>query len=85
MTLCPSTGGGEGVQGEAPAVEMKIEVMEAEGCIGKGAAPPPPPEGCIRREGTSGPAPEAVRWAVGGGWRRLPKRLGAVAVGCKCH
>ena len=29
--------------------------------------PPPPPQGCMRREGTSEAAPEAVRQAVGGG------------------
>ena len=27
----------------------------------------PPPQGCMRREGTSEAAPEAVRQAVGGG------------------
>ena len=39
------------------------------------AHPPRPPQGCIRREGTSEAAPEAVRQAVGGGcqsgWGRL--------------
>ena len=34
---------------------------------------PPPPRGCIRRQGTAEAAPAAVRQAVGGG---LPKRLG---------
>ena len=38
---------------------------------------------CIRRDGTSEAAPEAVRQAVGGGG--LPKRLGAVTVGYKCR
>ena len=32
-------------------------------------APPPPPEGCIRKEGSPVAAPEAVRQAVGGGCR----------------
>ena len=40
-----------------------------------------PPQGCSRGEGTPEAAPEAVT----GGWRRLPKRLGAVTVGYKCH
>jgi hypothetical protein len=35
-------------------------------------------QGCIRREGTSEGGPRS-------GWRRLPKRLGAVTVGYKCH
>ena len=30
-------------------------------------APPPPPRGCIRREGTAEAAPEAIIQAVGGG------------------
>ena len=37
--------------------------------------------GCIRREGTS----EAARSGWTGGWRGLPKRLGAVTVGYKWH
>ena len=60
-------------------------------------APPPPlrgtypgarathggrPQGCIRREGTSEAAPEAVRQAVGGGFQ---SGWGAVTVGYKCH
>ena len=38
-------------------------------------------QGCIRKEGTS----EAAQGRSTGGWRRLPKRLGAVTVGYKCH
>ena len=40
------------------------------------------PQRCIRREGTSEVA-HSSGWT--GGWRRLPKRLGAVTVGYKCH
>ena len=40
--------------------------------------PPPPPQGCIRKEGT----PEAVRQAVWGGRR---SGWGAATVGYKCH
>ena len=39
-------------------------------------------QGCIGREGAPEEAPEAV---VLGGWRRLPKRLGAATVGYKCR
>ena len=50
--------------------------------VGPASNPPPPdpPQGCIR-EGTSEAGPPVVRQAVGG----LPKRLGAVTVGYKCH
>ena len=37
--------------------------------IAKMEVPPPPAQGCIRREGTSEAAPEAVGQAVGGGWQ----------------
>ena len=45
----------------------------------------PPRQGCIRREGTSEAAPEAVRQAVGGGcrsgWGRLLSVTNAVEAG----
>ena len=44
-----------------------------------------PPQGCIRREGTSGVAPEAVRQAVGGGcqsgWMQLLSVTNAIETG----
>ena len=40
------------------------------------------PQGCIRREGTSEAAPEALSQAVGGGCQ---SGWGAVTVGYKCH
>ena len=43
--------------------------------------PHPRSQGCIKKEGTS----KAVGGGERGGWRRLPKRLGAVTVGYKCH
>ena len=41
-----------------------------------------PDQGCIRREGTSEAAPEACRWAVGGGCQ---SGWGTVTVGYKCN
>ena len=46
------------------------------------SAPPPPRGVHWKGGGALEAAPEAVRQAVGGG---LPKRLGAVTVGYKCH
>ena len=45
------------------------------------AADPAPPQRCIRREGTSEAAPEAVRQAVGGGWGRLLSVANAIEAG----
>ena len=69
---------------EANSMELALLLHSIAGCsgvcqqrriIGLCAPPPPSPQGCIRREGTSEAASEAVRQAVGGG---LPKRSGAV-------
>ena len=50
-----------------------------------GAEGGPPPQGCIRRKGTSEAAPEAVRQAVGGGcqsgWGRLLSVTNAMEAG----
>ena len=52
---------------------------------GQGYWTPPPPKGCIRREGTSEAAAEAVRPAFGGGcrsgWGRLLSVTNAIEVG----
>ena len=52
-------------------------------------AAPIPPERCIRREGTSEAAPEAVRQGVGGGcqsgWGRLLSVTNAIEVGTWCQ
>ena len=44
--------------------------------------PPPPPKRCIGRGRGLRGGPKS---GSAGGWRRLPKRLGAVTVGYKCH
>ena len=49
------------------------------------STPTPPPQACMKMEGTSEAAPEAVRQAVGGGcqigWGRLLSGTNAIAAG----
>ena len=44
----------------------------------KAVCPHPPPRAALEGKGPQ-------RWLENGRWRRLPKRLVAVTVGCKCH
>ena len=49
------------------------------GVWGWGAPPPP------QRDGLEGKGPQRQPQKRLGGWRRMPKRLGAGAIGYKCH
>ena len=66
---------------EAPKLQKKIWPNLFKGVC----APPPPRPECIRKEGTSDAAPEAVGQAVGGGcqsgWGRLLSVTNAIEAG----
>ena len=70
----------------AAAAAFRRANGQGEGPVDGGATVrPPTPKGCIRREGTSEGAPEAVRQAVGGGcqsgWRWLLSVTNAMEAG----
>ena len=65
----------------------RVQLLVPRVLLGRACVPPGVPlprawQGCVRREGTSGAAPEAVRQAVGGGCQ---SGWGAVTVGYKCR
>ena len=69
--------GGDGERGGAPTMVTLVR--------GGGGVQAAEAQGCLRREGTSEAAPEAVRQAVGGGcqsgWGRLLSDTNAIEAG----